>query len=268
MRLPGQVMRDRFRRGMIMPFVSATDESTTTLTASGMARRLCTEVKKSWALAYVHIAYINKHLHSLFEQALDDETKHELACAGTINLLAYLGWLRSQETFASERDSVTLIPPIDGPTRGLNPNIGAIELRLLNSTKTYCTEMADSIIAWATLSGLELGTWMSHLLAFSSAIPNRLFSTTTTPIWTSNNFRTNFAYPILELQRISGEPTLKKLSPINPASGSWARSIPCIPGDGPVALEYPAVPATTSPIPAKAPEWPPRRRCTSTGVGK
>jgi hypothetical protein len=213
MRLPGQVMRDRFRPGMIMPCVSPTDESTTTLTASGMARRLGTEVKKSWALAYVHIAYFDKHLNSMFEEALDDETWHELTCAGTINFLAYLEWLRSQETFAAERDSVTLITPIDGPTRGLNPNIGAIELRLLTSTKSDRTETADSIIAWTTLSGLELGQWMSRLLAFPSAIPNRLFSTTATPIWTSNHFRTNFAYPILETtQRMSGEPTLKAFS--------------------------------------------------------
>jgi hypothetical protein len=40
MRYPGRVMRDRFRRGMLLPFVSPTDESATTLTASGMARRL------------------------------------------------------------------------------------------------------------------------------------------------------------------------------------------------------------------------------------
>jgi hypothetical protein len=39
-----------------------------------------------------------------------------------------------------------------------------------------------------------------------------LFSTTTTPVWTSNHFRENFAYPILELQRASGEPTLKAFS--------------------------------------------------------
>jgi hypothetical protein len=60
MRYPGQVMRDRFRLGMTMLFVSPTDEATTTLTASGMARRLGTEVKKSWALAHVHIVYVDQ----------------------------------------------------------------------------------------------------------------------------------------------------------------------------------------------------------------
>jgi hypothetical protein len=212
MRLPGHVMRDRFRRGMIMPFVSPTDESTTALTASGMARRLGTEVKKSWALSWIHIAYMDKHLESMYNLALDDGTKHELACAGTINVLAYLGWLRSKETFSAERDSVTVIEPIDGPTRGLNPYIGAIELRLLAATKSDRTTTADVIIAWTSLSGLSLGKWITRLLQFPSAIPERLFSTGTTPVWTSNHFRHNFAYPILEMQRISGEPTLKAFS--------------------------------------------------------
>jgi hypothetical protein len=39
-----------------------------------------------------------------------------------------------------------------------------------------------------------------------------MFSTQTNPIWTSQHFHTDFTYPILELQRASGEPTLKAFS--------------------------------------------------------
>jgi hypothetical protein len=212
MQYPGQVMRDRFRRGMLMPFVSPTDEASTTLTASGMARRLGTEVKKSWALSHVHIAYIDSHLNKLYETALDEDSRHELACAGTVNLLAYLGWLRSMETFDGAADSATLVTPADGPTRGLSPNIGAIEFRLLAATKSDPTETADVIIAWTCLSGLSLGKWMTRLLQFESALHNRMFSTQKNPVWTSQHFRTDFTYPILELQRASGEPTLKAFS--------------------------------------------------------
>jgi hypothetical protein len=91
-----------------------------------MARRLGTEVQKSWALSHVHIACINSHLNKLYETALDNDSLHELACAGMVNLLAYLGWLRSMETFDGAADSATLVTPADGPTRGLSPNIGAI----------------------------------------------------------------------------------------------------------------------------------------------
>jgi hypothetical protein len=48
-----------------------------------------------------------------------------------------------------------------------------------------------------------------RLEIFQSAIPGRLFSTRKNPVWTSYHFRSDFAYPILELQRTSGEPTLK-----------------------------------------------------------
>jgi hypothetical protein len=53
---------------------------------------------------------------------------------------------------------------------------------------------------------------MTRLLRFPSVIPNRLFSTASTSVWTSNHFRENFAYPLLELQRASGEPTLNAFS--------------------------------------------------------
>jgi hypothetical protein len=172
MRYPGQVMRDRYRRGMVMPFVSPTDDAITTLTASGMAQRLGTEVKKSWALAHVHIAYIDQHLETMYQQARDDEVRHELACAGTVKLLAYLGWLRSTKTFDAKTDSVTMVKPQDGPTRGLPPNLGAIELRLLGATKSDRTVTADVIIAWSCLSGLCLGKWMTRLLLFDSALPD------------------------------------------------------------------------------------------------
>jgi hypothetical protein len=105
------------------------------------------------------------------------------------------------ETFRAASDSMTLVAPHDGPTRGLPPNIGAIELRLLAATKTDRTLTADSIIAWTCLSGLSLGTWVTRLSRYQSALPDRLFSTVQTPIWTSKYFRNNFAYPILELQK-------------------------------------------------------------------
>jgi hypothetical protein len=91
----------------------------------------------------------------------------------------------------------------------LAPNIGAIEFRLLTSTKLDKTVTADVIIAWLCLSGLSLGKWMTRLDLFESETPGLLFSTRKTPVWTSQHFRSDFAYPILELHRASREPTLK-----------------------------------------------------------
>jgi hypothetical protein len=64
-----QVMRDRHRRGLIQPYVSPTDELFSSFGASGMARRMGTESKKSWALSHVHIAYMNQALHTRYQTA-------------------------------------------------------------------------------------------------------------------------------------------------------------------------------------------------------
>jgi hypothetical protein len=50
---------------------------------------------------------------------------------------------------------------------------------------------------------------MIRLELFESIIPGRLFSTRKNPVWPSQHFHLDFAYPILELQRAAGELTLK-----------------------------------------------------------
>jgi hypothetical protein len=204
---PRRVMRDRHRRGIIQPYVSPTDELYTSFGASGMARRMGTETKKSWALSHIHIAFMDSELDRLFQKATGDEA-HELACAGTINLLAYLGWLRSGEVFGLQLPDVTILIPEDGPTRGLPPGGGAVEARLLTATKSDQTITADVIVAFTTLSGLGLGRWFQRLQGFTPRDGEHWFSTKTQPRWTSQYFRNQYAYPILEMQRLGGEPSL------------------------------------------------------------
>jgi hypothetical protein len=96
---PRQIMRDRHRRRIIQPYVSPTDELYTSFGASGMARRMGTETKKSWALSHIRIAFMDQELERLFQKVGTGNEAHELACAGTINLVAYLGWLWSGEVF-------------------------------------------------------------------------------------------------------------------------------------------------------------------------
>jgi hypothetical protein len=138
--------------------------------------------------------------------------RHEFECTGTVNLVAYLGCLRSTETFEAQCDDLTLIRTIDGPSRGLSPNIGAIKLRLLAATKSNRTITADIVVTFTTLSGFSLGWWLERLLPFQPMIPGHLFSTDLLPVWDSQHFRRDFAIPILKLQRKSGEPTLLAFS--------------------------------------------------------
>jgi hypothetical protein len=210
--LPGQVMRDRFRRGMVMPYVSPTDESTMSFAHTGMARRMGTETQKSWALSHVHIAFIDAELSRLFNASRDPRARHELACAGLANLLAYLAWLRGGEIFGASPSDLRVIEPVDGPSRGLPPDVGAIEYSLLAATKSDPTKAADVILAYTTLTGLSPGIWAQRLAQFTPARANLLFSTQTTPVWTSRHFRDNFAIPLLEMQRLSGKPTLQSFT--------------------------------------------------------
>jgi hypothetical protein len=96
---PARVMRDRFRRGMVMDYVSSTEEALTTLLHSGMVRRMGTFAKKSWAISPNHIHMTDKGLTSLYwkaERAGNVHEVHNIACAGVINLaVAYLGWEQS-----------------------------------------------------------------------------------------------------------------------------------------------------------------------------
>jgi hypothetical protein len=215
---PGRVMRDRFRREMVMDYVSPTEEALTTLSRSGMVRRMGTFAKKSWALAPNHIHWIDKGLDSLYKKAGrhgDQQELQDIACAGVINLAAYLGWERSNDIFSTAPDAVEVTPPNDGAIRNLPPGVGAVEHTLLASTKSDPTLVADVVIAYTTLSGLSLGMWVERLKSFTPEDPNLLFSTARTSIWTSHHFREHYyAIPILEHHRRKGEPTISMFSDV------------------------------------------------------
>jgi hypothetical protein len=110
--------------------------------------------------------------------------------AALANLLAHLGWLCGSETFEGEEEDLVVTAPRDGVSRGLPPDVGAVECSMLPGTKSDPTLMADVVLA----------------------IPGKLFSTRTTPVWTSRHFREKFAIPLLEQMRRKGEPTLRAFS--------------------------------------------------------
>jgi hypothetical protein len=78
---PGRIRRER-GRDTIRDFVSPSEEATTTFATKGMARRLGTSTKPSWALSFIHIAYIDQRLREAYRTASSPEAQHEYACAG------------------------------------------------------------------------------------------------------------------------------------------------------------------------------------------
>jgi hypothetical protein len=208
MAYPRQVLRDGQHRGMVLERVSPTDEASTTFCTKGMARRMGTETKQSWALSHVHIAYIDQRLEEAYQRTTLGG-RHELACAGAANLMAYLGWLRSGELFSGIQEELTLTLPQEGPYRGLPAGVGAVEYNLGAETKSDACCTADVVMAWECLSGLSMGRWLLRLQQCTPGLGGKLFSTAIQPVWTSRHFRENFAWPLLEQMQQEGEPTLQ-----------------------------------------------------------
>jgi hypothetical protein len=209
-------LRRTNKRHEICETVAPNEDVMATFATKGMARRMGTAPRASWALSHVHITYIDRRLRELYRRATTEPERHELACAGMANLSAYLGWLRGTELFSVHPEDLAVIDPVDGPTKGLPANIGAVTLTLLAETKSDPCQVADVVLAFTTLSDLSPGFWAGLLRRFRPTNPDCLFSTTETSAWTSRHFREAFAWPLLEEMRALGEPSLQTFTDQKP----------------------------------------------------
>ena len=142
----------------------------------------------------------------------DSATCHNIAMAGFFNLLAWLSWVRGREMGKMTCSSVDGTPLQGGPTLGLPRGVGALLFRLLKETKSNPSQIADVIIAWKCVSGLSIGKWWTHMLSFMPHPNSFLLASGKWAQWSSWYFRKTYAYPLLEAQRLTGEPTLRAFS--------------------------------------------------------
>lgn len=192
----------------------ATDNYSYTLFSKGMTGRLGTESNPSAPLLFRHVLYMDQVFNTNFLNAATAEARRRWALAGLANLLLWLGWLRSMETFSLTYEDIVVVEPPDGPTYELPPGVGMVLLRLLPQTKTNGTARADVVIAHTTLSGLSPGRWCGRIasLLFGTTIwpssPGPIFLETDGTPWSSLFFRTNFVYPSLQQLQAGGDPYL------------------------------------------------------------
>lgn len=206
---PEQVMKlGKGDQSWVTPYVRPTDELGYSLFSSGMQRRMGDVSKKSFALQYKHVKFLDSQFRELYAKATSHNERHEIATAGTANLTFWLGWLRGGEGFGLKWDDVKTVPPEAGPLHGLPNGIGFVEFRLLPETKTNSSSVADVVIAHTTWSGLSLGWWMEELQQFTPTDGESLFSTPKCPTWTSGYFRSQHVWRHLETLRAMGEPSL------------------------------------------------------------
>jgi hypothetical protein len=222
---PGRLYMDPSRRLMIQAG-RFTDDASSTMFATGMSSRLGNEARPSVALLDRHVRWLNHDLDLRFRQAISPAIKQELARAALANLLLWLGWLRSSETFSLSWRDLIVVEPSDGPSVDLPPGCGVILLRLQPETKASRDRRSDVVIAYRTLSGYSFGSWfhrLRRLLRFNTdwAHDSRLlFPMGSGEPWTSLYFRETYLYPALTTQRIRGDPLLV------PFDGSPGNSIP------------------------------------------
>jgi len=222
---PDQAFLDSSQRLLHVP-CRATDGLAFTLFTKGMGARVGNETRPSVALLDRHIRFMDAALLRFFRHATSPHLRRKWALAGLANLVFWLGWLRSAETFHLRWCDFHIIRPEDGARHDLSPGLGAVLLRLQPETKSNRLATADVAIAYTTLSRLSLGAWFRRArlacLGSNPTVNNPLpvFSHTNGASWTSLFFRQTFLYPLLVSQQLQGDPYLL------PFDGSPGNSIP------------------------------------------
>jgi hypothetical protein len=207
---PEQAMTTGKGHGKLLttPYVLPTDEISYTHFSAGLKKRMGDSAKKSTALRFKHILFLNEQFELSYQAGTTVMARHEAAAAGTANLLFWLGWLRSNEGFSLTRADIEVTHPRQGPKKGLPIGVGVIEIRLLPETKTNTAAVADVIVAYTCWSGLSLGTWLDRLLTFTPADGTSLFSTPAERKWTSGYYRKYHVYRQLEVLRAIGDTSM------------------------------------------------------------
>jgi hypothetical protein len=164
-----------------------------------------------------HVQAMDRYYLAQYRMAKSSHARRKWALAGLGNVLFWLGWLRSQETFHLKWSDVAVINPKDGPTVDLPLNVGVCFLDLGPSTKTSRGVNAKVVIAYQSLSGLSCGRWLKRAFAASGGTDMKtdfryIFTHSSGKLWSSLYFRRHFLYPSLERLRQEGDPFLKAFS--------------------------------------------------------
>jgi len=210
---PGRAMRDGQRRGHLTAGCIPTDQLGYALMTTGMAKRMGDDSTPSVAVNFNQVRRICDILEEEWSGPISIGHQRELAAAAVTHVGAWLSWLRSTELFSIDWEDVTITPPDRHLEKGLQENVGVIEMNLLAETKTNRTKVADVVVAYTTLaSGLSLGTWMERLRRLwpdhdDQGVP--MIRGADGKRFTSSYFRHHFLYPWLYRLQAEGDPTLR-----------------------------------------------------------
>ena len=85
------------------------------MTAGSIGSRLGTESRPSHPLSHHHIHWNQAYRSKLLNTQSSLLLQYEIVAAQCVELIAWLGWLRSSELFQLTIDDIELVPPKKGP---------------------------------------------------------------------------------------------------------------------------------------------------------
>ena len=202
------------QRRLLFQDCRSTDQAPHTFFTAGLGARIGTESKPAVALLMRHIKAIDEYCFGRWERAVSAESRRKWANLGLLNVLLWLGWLRSNETFSLHWKDVDLILPKDGPSKDLPMNVGACFFDLGPSTKGTRSKNAQMVIAYESVSGLSCGRWLRRAYQAADGDDMKgdcrfIFCHASGRKWSSKFYRRTFLYPMLERLRRQGDPLLK-----------------------------------------------------------
>ena len=134
---PSQIYKDKENRLLFNANLGPSDNILSRFTAGGMASRLGTESRPSYALSQRHILWNQEARVRTLQLKLSLEEQYNYTAAQCAELILWLGWLRSTEAFHLRVQDVDLTPPKDHEKHNLPKGVGAIHYFLLpNPTVT------------------------------------------------------------------------------------------------------------------------------------
>ena len=192
-------------RQVVLSAGRATDSISFTLHAAGLQARLGSHTRPSLPLLDRHVRWMDAHFNARCLAASTPREYRDLALAGLANLVLWLLWLRSKETFDTEWDDLEVLLPEPTEERDLLIKAGCVHWRL-HESKSQRGLNVDTICAFRSLSGLSLGKWLLRARLVERTGP--VFRHPNGQKWTSMYFRQHFLYPALYQLQALGDPAL------------------------------------------------------------
>jgi hypothetical protein len=212
---PGRAVQDNNDRFFLADLCLPTDSIAYTAMTKGLGTRIGDNPKNAVALLARHVFFIDKYLDQLYRTSTDAGVRADTARAALTNSFGWLCWFRANELFRVNWINLLVVDPGDGAGFELPDHVGGVRFTFPLPLKTSRATNTELWCAYTSGSGLPVGKWL-HRLRRTLRMSSFADGGSTRPIfqrrdghqWTSEYFRQTYLIPLLELQRLQGDPYL------------------------------------------------------------